>query len=158
VPHLTRIGVVRRWLLESRPIHPAGPTRVDWVSGAAFMVPTATLRGVKGLDEGFFMYGEDVDLQRRLSADGIPSLLFRAVEMAHVGGGSTDPARAGAWSLQARWVYAERHGYAGRLRVLLGATALVNAVWNLVARAAGKKVSVRRELRHDVLRARGRTY
>ncbi len=158
VPHLTRIPRVRRWLLEQRTVLDEAPTPAEWVSGAAFMVPTEVLRGVGGLDEGFFMYGEDVDLQHRLSAQGVPSLLFRSVEVAHVGGGSTDPARAGAWSLRARWVYAERRGWAGRLRALLWVTATVNAAWNLGARIAGKKVSVRRELRHDVLRARGRTY
>ncbi|CAM3665472.1 glycosyltransferase family 2 protein [Nocardioides zeicaulis] len=158
VPHLTRIPRVRRWLLESRAVATEGPTPCDWVSGAAFMVPTPVIRSIGGLDEHFFMYGEDVDLQRRLRAAGVPSLLFRSVEMAHVGGGSTDPLRADGWSLQARWVYAERHGYARRLRAMLWGTALVNVLWNVAARAGGRKVSVRRELRHDVLRARGRTY
>jgi GT2 family glycosyltransferase len=158
VPYLTRIPPIRRWLLESRPVSPDGPTRADWVSGAAFLAPTALLRQVGGLDEHFFMYGEDVDLQRRLRDRGVPTLLFRSVEMAHVGGGSTDPDRAASWSLQARWVYAATHGFSGRLRAMLWGTALVNAIWNVAAKAARKDVHVGRELRHDVRRALGRTY
>ena len=158
VPHLVRWAPIRRWLLEGRPAQEEGPTRAEWVSGAAFMVPTDVLRSVGGLDERFFMYGEDVDVQRRLTAMGVPTLLFRSVEMTHVGGGSTDPAEAGSWSLHARWMYAETHGFAGRLRVMLWATTVLNVVWNLAARAAGRDVHVGHELRHDVRRATGRTY
>lgn len=158
LPHLLKVPFVRGWLLETRPPVTGAPTPADWVSGAVLLVPLAEFRREGGFNESFFMFGEDVDLQRRLHDRGIPSLMFQSVEMVHVGGASTDAIRARNWSLRARWVYAETHGFARRLRMLLWGTALLNAVWNLAARAARKDVNVGREFRHDVGRALGRTY
>ena len=158
LPHLLEVPLVRGWLLETHPPLTGAPTPADWVSGAVLLVPLAEFRREGGFNESFFMFGEDVDLQRRLRDRGIASMMFASVEMVHVGGASTDAVRAGSWSLRARWVYAEAHGFARRLRTLLWAAALLNAVWNLGARAARKDVQVGREFRHDVRRALGRTY
>ncbi len=39
---------------------------VDWVSGAAFLVPGSLFRSIGGFDRKFFMYFEDVDFCRRV--------------------------------------------------------------------------------------------
>ena len=41
------------------------PGSPDWVSGACMLVRRSVLERLDGLDEGFFMYGEDKDLCRR---------------------------------------------------------------------------------------------
>ena len=46
-------------------------TVVDWVIGAALLLPTADFRAVGGFDEQFFMNAEEVDLQRRLQQRGL---------------------------------------------------------------------------------------
>ena len=158
LPQLLKIRVVRDWLLETRPAVNDGPTVTEWLSGAVLLVPLAEFKDARGFNESFFMFGEDVDLQRRMSHKGIPSMLFTCAEMTHEGGGSTDPARARGWSLRARWTYAEAHGYSHRLRVMLWVAAAINAVWNVAARAAGRNVRVGPELRQDVRRALGRVY
>lgn len=43
---------------------------VDWVSGACMMVRRGAVQAVGGMDEGFFMFNEDVDWCRRLGQAG----------------------------------------------------------------------------------------
>jgi GT2 family glycosyltransferase len=50
---------------------PAGqPAAVDWLVGAALFVRRAVWEQVGGLDEGFFMYSEELDWQRRMRTAG----------------------------------------------------------------------------------------
>lgn len=49
---------------------PAATEAVDWVSGCAWLVRGAAARAVGPLDEGYFMYFEDVDYCRRLCDAG----------------------------------------------------------------------------------------
>lgn len=48
----------------------AEPTRADWVMGAAMLIRTAALRDVGEMDEGYFLYFEEVDFMRRLKELG----------------------------------------------------------------------------------------
>ena len=48
---------------ERRTTRPGSP---DWVSGACILVRRSALEQLGGLDDGFFMYCEDIDLCRRL--------------------------------------------------------------------------------------------
>jgi N-acetylglucosaminyl-diphospho-decaprenol L-rhamnosyltransferase len=45
---------------------------VDWVVGAAMMVRGAVVEQIGGLDEGFFMYSEELDWCRRIKAAPAP--------------------------------------------------------------------------------------
>jgi N-acetylglucosaminyl-diphospho-decaprenol L-rhamnosyltransferase len=45
--------------------------RVDWVSAAFWLVPSAVFRQLGGFDEGFFMYCEDTDFCLRLRLAGL---------------------------------------------------------------------------------------
>jgi GT2 family glycosyltransferase len=80
-------GILRR----ARPAH-AGVFSDRWVSGSAFCVDRESFLRIGGFDEDFFMYGEEVDLMRRLL--GPQRLLAWVAEsvITHVGqtaGGST---------------------------------------------------------------------
>ncbi len=60
-PHATWTDeVIRDPLVYKRP----GP--VEWVSGACVLVRRSALEHIGGWDEGFFLYGEDIDICRRL--------------------------------------------------------------------------------------------
>ena len=45
-------------------------TRPEWVNGAMWLLPRAAWQGIGGLDTGYFMYCEDVDLCLRLRLAG----------------------------------------------------------------------------------------
>ena len=62
------------------------PKRVDWVTGAALMIPKNLFRRIGGFDEQFFMYFEDVDLCRRVAAEGYQIRFVPETKLVHFGG------------------------------------------------------------------------
>jgi N-acetylglucosaminyl-diphospho-decaprenol L-rhamnosyltransferase len=63
---------------------------VDWVSGAAIWLRRDALDEVRGWDEGYFMYVEDVDLCWRLRGAGWRVAYEPSAEVVHIQGASTD--------------------------------------------------------------------
>jgi N-acetylglucosaminyl-diphospho-decaprenol L-rhamnosyltransferase len=63
--------------------------RVDWVSGSSMLLRRAALDQVGLLDEGYWMYVEDLDICTRLRAAGWEVWFFPEVEAVHVGGTTT---------------------------------------------------------------------
>ena len=73
---------------------PAGTVRVPAISGACMMLPTATFRSVGGMDEGYFLHVDDLDLCRRLHLAGIPVYFAPHVEATHhMGSSRASPVR-----------------------------------------------------------------
>lgn len=73
---------------------PAGTVRVPAISGACMMLPAATFRSVGGLDEGYFLHVDDLDLCRRLHLAGVPVYFAPHVEATHhVGSSRASPVR-----------------------------------------------------------------
>ena len=70
-----------------RPL-PRGTARVPAVSGACMMLPAATFRSVGGLDEGYFLHVEDLDLCLRLHRASIPVYFAPHVRAVHHAGSS----------------------------------------------------------------------
>lgn len=62
---------------------------VDWVSGAAMFTRRAAWEQVKGFDDGYFMYMEDVDLCWRLRQAGWQIVYEPSAELTHIGGVTT---------------------------------------------------------------------
>jgi GT2 family glycosyltransferase len=60
--------VVRRYYLDDYPANQAQP--VDWLVGAALMIRSEAWQQIGPLDEGFFMYFEELDWCRRCRAGG----------------------------------------------------------------------------------------
>ncbi|MHA6508220.1 glycosyltransferase family 2 protein [Tessaracoccus sp. Y1736] len=133
---------VRRLLgHDLRVITATTPVQVEWLVGAAFMVPLADFQAVGGFDERFFMNSEEIDLQRRLAAHGLPRIYLPAVSVTHEGGGSSDPARRRGWLVTAQVRYAEKWGGACRLRAALTTATAVNLIWNCVRALRGVDVA-----------------
>lgn len=57
-----------------------------WVSGACMLIRREALEAVEGLDEGFFLYGEDIDLCRRLRDAGYEIRFEPSATVTHIGG------------------------------------------------------------------------
>lgn len=65
------------------------PFPVDFVLGASLMVRTTAIRQVGLLDEGYFMYCEEMDWQRRLRSAGWGVYCVPSAHIIHHGGAST---------------------------------------------------------------------
>ncbi len=77
VPTLGKAGVVQSGGAKAR--------RVDWLTGAALLLRRSALAEVGAFDEGYFMYCEETDLQRRLARAGHASVYLPDVTVVHVG-------------------------------------------------------------------------
>lgn len=62
---------------------------VDWVTGAAIIVPKKVIREVGELDEQIFMYGEEVDWCWRIKKANFKVFYSPATKIVHIGRGST---------------------------------------------------------------------
>lgn len=118
---------------------PGVTTPTDWLVGAALLLPRQAFLDVGGFDERFHMNAEEVDLQRRLRARGIPSVYIGTVSVTHEGGGSSDPAKRRRWLVESRFRYAAKWGGERRLRTALRAATGINLGVNLARRAAGRE-------------------
>ena len=114
---------------------------VDWVAGVAMLVPTAAFKSVEGFDERFFMNSEEIDLQRRLRHEGLPSVVLREPSLIHEGGGSTPTTSSRTWLVTSRLTYARKwSGATGEraLRSALWSASAVNLAWNLARALRGR--------------------
>lgn len=98
----------------------------DWVSGACLLVRRSSLETIGGWDDSFFLYGEDIDLCRRLRATGHEILFDPSARAIHLAGQSAP--RSGALPLLAasRIAYNRKHrnrifSTADRIGIALGA-------------------------------------
>ena len=66
------------------------PADVDWVSGSCFLIRRTTWDSIGGFDEGYFMYGEDVDICWRVRRAGWEVAFEPSAGVVHVQGVSTD--------------------------------------------------------------------
>jgi N-acetylglucosaminyl-diphospho-decaprenol L-rhamnosyltransferase len=114
---------------------------VDWVMGAAMLIPTDTFRAVGGFDERFFMNSEEVDLQRRLRVRGIPSVFAGTVRAVHEGGGSSETGRRRQWLVDSRVAYAHKWGHPHALRASLRAASVINWGFNSIRQLLGRDIN-----------------
>ncbi len=130
----------------------AGVVRpVDWLVGAALLLPTSAFRDVGGFDEGFHMNCEEVDLQRRLHRLGIVSVFVGTVSATHAGGGSSGADHRRPWLVASRLRYAEKwREHPGRLRAALVAASVVNATVNAARQLAGRDIDARGVLAQEL--------
>lgn len=126
-----------------------GEHPVDWVMGAAMILPVEAVRSVGGFDERFFMNAEEVDLQRRLREIGVPSAVLGDITVTHASGGSSNPGLRRRWLVASRFLYARKWGGERRLRAALRAATLVNLGHQVLRRAAGRDVAPLRTFREE---------
>lgn len=103
---------------------------VDQVIGAFFLVRRELFEALKGFDERFFVYFEEVDFSYRARQAGWKIVYLADAQAFHAGGGTSKhiKARRLFYSLRSRLLYAFKHfSWAGAWVVLL-ATLLIEPV------------------------------
>ncbi len=83
-------GLLRRYYALDLPDDASAD--VDWLMGACLLVPRAVYEQVGGLDEGYFMYSEELDWCRRIKATGRRVVYYPAAQVIHHAGQSSDQA------------------------------------------------------------------
>ena len=79
--------------------------------GAYFVIRRALFDTLRGFDERFFVYFEEVDLSLRARLAGYRSVFFDGAQAYHKGGLSSDQVKAARlfYSLRGRLLYAWKH-------------------------------------------------
>jgi GT2 family glycosyltransferase len=121
--------LLARWVVA--PDVPAGSCPTDWVAGACMIIRGAVFAAIGLMDEGYFMYFEEVDFCQRASRAGWPCWYVPSARVVHLVGqssGVTDPRtarrrRPGYWFRARRRYFLGNHG-----RV---ATLLADLAWSL---------------------------
>lgn len=86
--YLPRSGLLSRFYVDD--IAPDSAHRVDWVVGACFAVRRAAIEQVGIMDEGFFMYFEEVDWCWRMKKAGWQVAFLPAAQVIHHYGKSSE--------------------------------------------------------------------
>jgi GT2 family glycosyltransferase len=108
-----RLGIVskllRRWV--STIANPSRAQRVDWVSGASMMVRQEVFDRIGLLDDGYFLYFEEVDFIRRAARAGWTCWTVPESRVVHLAGQSTGLERGKAVRRRPGYWYALRSRY-----------------------------------------------
>lgn len=122
------------------------PVRIDYALGAALFARREALLDVGMFDERYFMYSEEIDLQRRLSERGWTCLLAPDAHVIHHGGQSTaqraDEMQLALWASRAQ--YFRRWNSPGSRRFI---RALVSMGTRLQDRRYPRRRAVNRRIR-----------
>src|SRR3990167_11137397 len=94
---------------------------VDWITGAAFLIPKKVVGKIGMLDEKIFMYGEDFEWCFRIKKAGFKVYFSPSAKIVHIGGGSVNKIRTNAFVGEFRGLEYFYKKYKGRtsLQILL---------------------------------------
>ena len=127
---------------------------VDWVTGAALMARREAVEQVGPLDEGFFMYSEELDWCRRFRAAGWQVVYLPTARVIHYEGKSSEqvlPARHIHFQTSKIRYFRKYHGPAAAevLRLVL----LSNYLWQIGVEGAKWLLGHKRPLRAERIAA-----
>lgn len=131
---------------------PRHDRRVDWVTGAALAAPTEVLRELGGLDEGMFMFYEDLDLCARIRESDREVWFVETAPVVHFHGATrrTVEAQSLVHSFRSTDRYFRRHGPAWRRRLLRWLTGpemiLRSMVWTALWMVPARRALARQRL------------
>jgi hypothetical protein len=74
------------------------PIRVDVIPGACMLLRREVFERSGMLDEGYFMYAEDIDLNYKVKKLGLYSYYVGEAQIVHHGGGSSSRQKVSQWS------------------------------------------------------------
>lgn len=121
---------------------------VDWITGAAMLTRRETVTQVGGMDEGFFMYSEELDWCRRIREAGWRIVYFPEARIIHHEGKSSEqvvPARH--IHFQSSKVRYARKYHGAAIAEILRLWLLAQYVWQTGVEGAKWLAGHRRDLR-----------
>ena len=142
-----------------RPGYPAvmdadGIKSVDWVGSACLMVRRAALDDVGLLDEGYFIYGDETDLQYRLKKAGWEIYFLPNVTTIHYGGRSMNRWSRRKMVYRGKMLFYQKHyGFLQTLilRILLGILSIGKLIpWVILLLVPSKHEIAKKELHSNV--------
>lgn len=152
-------GLLRRYYALDLPDNETAD--VDWLTGAFLMIPRSVYESVGGMDEGYYMYSEELDWCRRIKATGRRVVYHPTARVIHhVGKSSEQAVTARHINFQRAKLryYRKYHGWgvATALRVYLLASYMWQLLWEGIKGLLGSKTALRRQrvrAYYDVLRS-----
>lgn len=109
----------------------------EWVSGACILARRAVIELVGMWDEQFFLYGEDIDLCKRIGDAGFEVRFEPGVQARHVGGASTPRTSLAPLLVESRLRFAHKHEPPWAVGLVRVALALELVLRLLVGRGGG---------------------
>ncbi len=121
------------------------PLPVEVIPGACMLLPRHVYESVGMLSEQYFMYGEDIDLNRKVALAGLRRYYVPDAVIIHYGGRSSGQQRQSQWATTMKYramsqYYVTHHGraYAALYRTAMG----LSAAGRLVALGAAYPLGV----------------
>jgi N-acetylglucosaminyl-diphospho-decaprenol L-rhamnosyltransferase len=114
------------------------PGSPDWASGACLLVRRTVLEQLDGLDDGFFLYCEDLDLCRRIREAGLDVHFEPEAVVVHEGGASAPRAALLPVLAASRVRYAKKH-QPGRMAFLEQVGVALGALTHAVVTRGGRE-------------------
>jgi N-acetylglucosaminyl-diphospho-decaprenol L-rhamnosyltransferase len=114
-----RLGFLSRLFprYETTPALKTGNFQCDWVSGASMMIRRQLIQDIGLIDEGFFLYFEEVDFFYRAAKAGWQTWYVPAAKVMHIEGAATgiksDKRRPQYWYDSRRRYFIKHHGLLG---------------------------------------------
>jgi GT2 family glycosyltransferase len=126
------------------PLDPVEATPVEYVMGAALLIRRAVVEAIGLMDEGYFMYAEEVDWCFRAHKAGWEVHYLPTALVTHLGGKSTEqvPDRMLAARFASTFRFMRLHYGAGAVigsRILLAWAAIQNTLLGLLWRLLGRE-------------------
>ncbi|MCS7282934.1 MAG: glycosyltransferase family 2 protein [Anaerolineae bacterium] len=150
-PYAPRRLLTRYYVLD----RPDGEIQdVDWVTGAALMARREAIEQVGPLDEGFFMYSEELDWCRRFRDAGWRVVYLPTAQVVHYGGKSSEqvlPARHIHFQASKIRYFRKYHG-APAARILQ-AVIVGNYLWQIGVEGAKWLLGHKRPMRAERISA-----
>lgn len=125
---------------------------VDWMQGSALIARREVYEQIGGLDEGYVMYSEEMDWQKRAKDVDWRVVFLGTAKIIHHGGKSTEQigVQKHIWFQESKLRYFRKHHgktFAAILRIFL----LMNYLWQIVIETSKSALGHKRDMRQERL-------
>lgn len=127
---VSKLPKLRSWNHQMVEWDHATTRQVDHVIGAFYLIRRSLFEALKGFDDRFFVYLEDLDLSLRAHKAGWKSVFIADAQAFHAGGGTSRQVKAARlfYSLRSRLLYGFKHFSAWRAWALMVVTMCIEPV------------------------------